>query len=146
MKKFLVALLVLLIFASTASAKTTPIYVLNFDIADSLESENFLYPVYRGVDYRIPIRSSIETLLKIEFSEAEKEIGFISEFSGDHGIVLKEVNLRNGVLKLVFDDPAFFSTGGSARVILLRDQIIRTAMQFGVVEEVVILPEDFFQP
>lgn len=92
-----------------------------------------------------PIKDTLAFLIKGEITSAEKEAGFTSEFPIE-GLILKGVNLKEGVLIVEFADPGNKTGGGSCRAGLLRAQIEKTAKQFGEVRDVRILPEEAFQP
>ena len=91
------------------------------------------------------IRNTIELLIKGELTDSERSAGFLTEFPGE-GFELKDVVLLDGTLKLVFDDPYFFSSGGSARTFMMAAEVRKTALQFSGVEEVYFEPEWVFQP
>lgn len=91
-----------------------------------------------------PIQDTIALLLKGNLTVAEKAQGFTTEFPHTQ-FTLQSLNLKRGILTLTFPDVPGFTTGGSCRVGLLREQIVKTAKQFPEVKEVVFLPE-IFQP
>lgn len=59
---------------------------------------------------------------------------------------LVDVKLDGNRALLTFEDPAFFTSGGSARVLPMRDRYVKTALQFREVATVEIQPVDVFQP
>jgi spore germination protein GerM len=92
-----------------------------------------------------PIKDAISLLIKGELTEEERAQGFTTEFPNED-FKLLDVNLKDGVLYLEFTEVPGFTTGGSCRISLLTNQIIKTAKQFLGVNEVVLLPESIFQP
>jgi spore germination protein GerM len=56
---------------------------------------------------------------------------------------LLNMNLKNGILTLEFPFIPSFTTGGSCRIMLMTDQITKTAKQFEEVKEVRFKPEVF---
>lgn len=152
-RKILFVILVLFLITIPVSAQekvptVVPIYVCNYEIKNRLQSEDFLYPVYRVVDGRVPITNSIKALLEMEFTSIEKDLGFTSEFTDERAknVTLDGVDLRDGKLILWMSDPDFFTSGGSKRVTVLKKQIEATALQFDVVDQVVFVPDHLFEP
>ena len=107
---------------------------------------DYVLPVEREIDLtRTPIQDAINLLIKGEIKEEEKEAGFITEFPNEE-FKLLGVNLKDEILYLEFNEVPGFTSGGSCRVSLLANQIIKTAKQFSGINEVVLLPESIFQP
>ncbi|MDD3170611.1 MAG: GerMN domain-containing protein [Candidatus Pacebacteria bacterium] len=103
-------------------------------------------PVGRKIETTLtPIKDTINLLIKGELTEEEKIQGFTTEFPNPD-FKLLDVNLKDGVLYLEFTEVPGFTTGGSCRISLLTNQIIKTAKQFPGVNEVILLPESIFQP
>lgn len=149
MKKTVLFILIVVILFSPlieAEEKIVPLYVLNYEIAENLNSQEMIYPVYRSIDFKSPARNIINKLLNIKFTEKEKEMGFCSEFEKDHRITVKGINLKDGILTVEFNDPEQFTTGGSQRVLILKEQIKKTLLQFNSIKKINILPEYLFQP
>ncbi len=117
------------------------------EIADYIPcSTEAILPVERKVFVSsTPIQDTIKLLLQGNLSTEEKELGFSTEFPL-MGLELLEANLKDGLLTLKFNDLYNKTTGGSCRVNLLWNQIVKTAKQFPEVKEVKFLPEDIFQP
>ena len=94
-----------------------------------------------------PIQDTIELLIKGKITEQERLAGFSSEFTNHpEKFKLLGTNLKNGVLTLKFTEVPSFTTGGSCRIGLLSQQILKTAKQFVEVERVVFSPDEIFQP
>lgn len=91
------------------------------------------------------VSDTIQMLIQGDITEEEKSKGIETDFPLD-GFSLVNSTLEDGELTLVFNDPDFRSSGGSCRVSILLNQIVRTAEQFTEVEAVRITPEDIFQP
>lgn len=109
-------------------------------------SKDAILPVGRVMPQtKTPIQDSIKLLLKGEISDAEKQQGFQTEFPHP-GFELLGADLKNSVLTLEFSEVPGFTDGGSCRVSILANQIIKTAKQFDGVREVKFKPETLFQP
>lgn len=139
--------------ASTTDCSPVVLYYYN-EHADSelselpASDERAVKPVCRCVSSREDldlIRETIGLLIKGELTDSERSAGFRTEFPGE-GFELKDLELSDGILKLVFDDPYFFSSGGSARTFIMATEVRKTALQFSGVEEVHFEPEWVFQP
>lgn len=105
-----------------------------------------ILPVEREVPVsQTPIQDAINLLLKGNVTQAEKDSGFAPMFPLE-GVSLVNANLKDGMLTLKFDDPLSKTGGGSCRVSLLWNQIVKTAKQFKEVQNVRFIPEDLFQP
>jgi len=117
------------------------------EIAEYLPgSPDAVLPLERKVpDSDDLIYEAITLLLEGELTEEEKEAGFLTEFPGP-GFKLQDIQQKNGTLILTFEDPEYFSTGGSMRTGIMATQIRKTALQFDGVEEVHFKPETIFQP
>lgn len=92
-----------------------------------------------------PIEDALNLLLAGNITDEERAAGFETEFPGP-GLKLLSAVLNNGILTLTFDDPDYFTSGGSCRVGLMWAQIEKTALQFPGVNEVRYLPDSLFQP
>jgi len=121
------------------------------------EPEKAVFPVYRQIpesttlirdtiELLIMIRDTIELLIRGELTEEEEELGFITEFPHP-GFRLVDLDLtEDGTLILEFTEIFGFTTGGSARILVMREQIEKTACQFAAVKRVEYFPESLFQP
>jgi hypothetical protein len=106
----------------------------------------YVLPIEREIDLtQTPLQDAINLLIKGEITQEEKEKGFITEFPNED-FKLISANLKEGVLYLEFTEVPGFTSGGSCRVSILANQIIKTAKQFLGVNEVILLPESIFQP
>ena len=109
-------------------------------------SAESVLPVQRTIPLTTtPIQDSIRELIKGNITPAESAQGFKTEFPHEKFRLLG-ANLRNGVLTLEFTEVPGFTSGGSCRITLLANQIIKTAKQFAEVKEVKFKPEELFQP
>lgn len=107
---------------------------------------DYVLPVEREINLtKTPIKDTINLLIKGEIKEEEKELGFITEFP-NNDFKLLGADLRDETLYLEFSEVPGFTSGGSCRVSLLANQVIKTAKQFSGVSEVILLPESIFQP
>jgi spore germination protein GerM len=91
------------------------------------------------------LEDAINLLLKGELTTEERAQGITTEFPISNFSFLRS-SYSNRVLKLTFQDIEHKSSGGSCRVSILREEIMATAKQFAGIDEVVLLPEDAFQP
>jgi spore germination protein GerM len=92
------------------------------------------------------IADAIKALIQGKLSESEKDAWFITEFPNSD-FKLLDINLdSNGTLTLTFNDVPGFTTGGSARMLILSKSIEKTALQFSQVKRVIFEPDTLFQP
>lgn len=106
----------------------------------------YVLPVEREIPLtQTPIQDTINLLIKGEITEQEKQAGFTTEFP-NKDFKLLSANLKDGILYLEFTEVPGFTGGGSCRISILANQIIKTAKQFPGVNEVILLPESIFQP
>lgn len=110
-------------------------------------SAEAVLPVEREIPItNTPIKDTLNLLLEGNINSLEASIGFQTEFP-DPGFKLTSAELsEDGVLTLDFTDENGFSTGGSCRVGLLANQIIKTAKQFPEVKDVRFKSDWLFQP
>lgn len=109
-------------------------------------SPDAILPVEREIPVsQTPVQDAINLLLKGIITQAEKDAGFAPMFPLEK-VSLVNANLENGTLTLKFDDPLDKTGGGSCRVSLLWNQIVKTAKQFKEVQTVRFIPEVLFQP
>ena len=109
-------------------------------------SPDAVLPVEREIPAtETSIQDTINLLIAGDLIEEEKSAGFSTEFPHPE-FKLLGVNLKDGILTLEFTEVPGFTTGGSCRVGLLENQIIKTAKQFSEVKEVILTPESLFQP
>ena len=94
---------------------------------------------------RTPIKDTINLLLEGRLTAKEITEGFSTEFPYPD-FTLQDATLSKGILTLTFNDPNNFSSGGSARIMMLHNQFIKTAKQFPQVKEVRFKPDYLFQP
>lgn len=100
-------------------------------------------PITRSIPFTpTPIQDTINLLLQGQILPSEK--GFSTEFPHPN-FKLLSASLANGILTLKFTEVPGFTTGGACRTGLLRTQIIKTALQFSQVKQVIFSPE-VFQP
>lgn len=106
-----------------------------------------LLPVYRNFAATDDIlRDTITYLLQGVLSADEKKIGFTTEFPNKDFRLLSTNLDADWVLTLEFTDVPGFTDGGSARMLIMANSIIKTAKQFPGVTKVVFVPETLFQP
>jgi spore germination protein GerM len=91
------------------------------------------------------IFDTIKSLIESELSEEEKQAGFWTSFPGESFQLLR-AELQGDTLTLYFDDPLYFTSGGSNRVGFMWLQVQMTALQFPEVQNVRYEPKTLFQP
>jgi len=107
----------------------------------------FVLPVERQIPLtKTPIKDTINLLISGQLTQAEKEQGFTTEFPNP-GFKLLEANYDydSETLILKFTEVPGFTDGGSCRISILANEIIKTIKQFGV-KNIVFVPESLFQP
>jgi len=92
------------------------------------------------------ISDTIKVLLQGNLSEAEKDAGFMTEFPNAQFRLLDTQLDAQGTLTLTFNEVPGFTTGGSARMLILSKSIEKTALQFPQVTRVIFQPDTLFQP
>jgi uncharacterized small protein (DUF1192 family) len=124
-------------------------YLPNKIMAEKVDYEvdpRALLPAEREIPFSDNlIYDTINSLIQNEISEKETQAGFWTGFPGD-SFRLVSADLQGNTLTLHFDDPKYFTSGGSNRVGYLWLQIRMTALQFPEVRQVRYIPETLFQP
>ncbi|MBE9522247.1 MAG: GerMN domain-containing protein [Proteobacteria bacterium] len=124
-------------------------YLPNKIMAEKVDYEvdpRALLPAEREIPFSDNlIYDTINSLIQDEISEKETQAGFWTGFPGD-SFRLLSADLQGNILTLHFDDPKYFTSGGSNRVGYLWLQIRMTAFQFPEVKQVRYKPETLFQP
>lgn len=92
------------------------------------------------------IADTIKILLQGNLSEQERDAGFITEFPNAQFKLLDTQLDAQWTLTLTFNEVPWFTTGWSARMLILSKSIEKTARQFPQVKKVVFQPETLFQP
>ena len=92
------------------------------------------------------MKETIDLLLEGKLMPDEKARGITTEFPLQ-GVELISAQVdEGGDVTLVFNDPQHRTSGGACRVGILRAQIEATARQFVSAGEVLLMPEELFQP
>lgn len=124
-------------------------YLPNKIMAEKVDYEvdpRALLPAEREIPFSDNlIYDTINSLIQNEISEKEAQAGFWTGFPGD-SFRLLSADLQGNTLTLHFDDPKYFTSGGSNRVGYLWLQIKMTALQFPKVKQVRYKPQTLFQP
>lgn len=108
---------------------------------------NSILPVYRIFPAsKNLLIDAINELLKWSLTVAENKQWFITEFPNASFGLLRADIVRDWTLTLQFSEVPGFTDGWSARMLILSNVIIKTAMQFPGVKKVVFVPEILFQP
>jgi hypothetical protein len=107
------------------------IYQSPTDVSESCESVDFIeVNIPKSVT---PLKDSLNYL--------------ISHLDNPNGFKLVSAIIKDSVATLTFDDPNFFTSGGSCWSGVLSNQIEKTALQFPSVKSVKFAgPEWLFQP
>ncbi|MFZ2150998.1 MAG: GerMN domain-containing protein [Candidatus Absconditicoccaceae bacterium] len=114
--------------------------------AQQLNSSSVL-PVERIISgSKNVIEDTINALLEGGLTSEERAKGFITEFPNQDFRLISSNLTSDGTLELIFNEVPGFTSGGSARVFILRSAIEKTAKQFANVKYIKILPETLFQP
>lgn len=92
------------------------------------------------------IADTIKLLLQWELSEEEKDAGFVTELPHADFVLLDSKLDSDGTLTLTFSEVGWFTTGWSARMLILSNSIKQTALQFAQVQRVIFEPDTLFQP
>jgi spore germination protein GerM len=137
----------------TATAPTTVrLYYFN-ELEDSkLPAEqqintNSIMPIQRTIrSSQNLIEDTIKILLQGNISEQEKDAWFITEFPNTQFRLLDTQLDAQWTLILTFNEVPWFTSGWSARMLILSKSIEKTALQFPQVTRVVFQPDTLFQP
>lgn len=107
----------------------------------------FVVPVEREmVGSQDIIKSAVELLIKGQLTEKEKSEGLTTEFPNSEFKLLESNLNEKGKLTLKFTEVPGFTSGGSCRVGLLMEEILKTVKQFPQVKSIVLEPESLFEP
>ncbi|MFZ2153545.1 MAG: hypothetical protein WAV41_05870 [Microgenomates group bacterium] len=121
-------------FIDITNTQTVKIYFHNPAIDPNFDDPNANdYKLVTIPKTNTPLKDSLDELIKLFITEDEKAYG-----SRVLNFRLKSAIISSGVAKLVFEDPEFYTSGGSTRVGLLYSQIEKTALQFPSVKKVEI--------
>jgi len=126
--------------ASVSSPAIQQVLLWVWGSGDSLVSIERNVPVWSA-----SIEDTINLLLVGQLSSIEKAQWLVSLFANPL-FVLQSATLDTGVLNMRFNDVPGFTSGWSARVLMMRAALERTVRQFPSVKSVVILPESILQP
>lgn len=108
---------------------------------------NSILPVYRIFPAsKNLLLDTINELIKWNLTAMERTKWFITEFPNAKFKLLSADLAVDGTLTLEFSEVPWFTDGGSARMMILRNVIEKTAHQFPGVKRVVFTPETLFQP
>ncbi len=106
-----------------------------------------LLPVYRNFPPTDDIlRDALSYLIQWALTAEEKKSWFTTEFPNKNFRLLSSSLDEDGTLVLEFSEVPGFTDGGSARMLIMANSIIKTAKQFPGVKKVVFVPETLFQP
>lgn len=109
-------------------------------------SPQSLSPVFRTLPSSDNIlKDTISLLLQWALTENEFKDGFTSSFVKVVRLVDSQLDM-DGNLSLSFESSPWSSIWWSAFVAILTNSIIKTALQFPQVKNVLLLPEELFQP
>jgi hypothetical protein len=107
----------------------------------------FVVPVEREIlSGQDIIKNTVELLIRGQLTEKEKSEGFTTEFPNADFKLLESNLSEKGKLTLKFTEVPRFTSGGSCRVGLLMEEVLKTAKQFPQVKSIVLEPESLFEP
>lgn len=138
---------------STSPEETTKVrlYYYNELLDKSLHSgevsgdSEAILPVEREIPVsHAPINDSIRLLLKGELTNMERELGFKTDYPNES---LKFLGAKwdGSTLILNFEDNGFLKNSESSKASILKSEIIKTALQFEKVKNVILQPESLFR-
>lgn len=108
---------------------------------------NSILPVKRMIsNSKNIIRDAVNLLVAGNLSQIEKDNWFTTEFPNKAFKLLNMDLNEEGILTLTFSEVPGFTSGGSARMAILANSIVKTVKQFPQVREVRFMPEELFQP
>lgn len=103
-----------------------------------------ILPVERTIPVsQAPINDSIRLLLKGELTNMERELGFKTELPNKNLIFLG-AKREGSTLILNFEDKGFLPDIKADKIDVLKSIIIKTAMQFDNVKNVILQPDSLF--
>jgi spore germination protein GerM len=85
-------------------------------------------------------------LIQGNLSATEKDAWYYTDFPNKDFQLLSSQLQNDGTLVLQFSEVPGFTDGWSARMLIMADSIIKTAMQFPGVKKVQFNPPTLFQP
>jgi spore germination protein GerM len=103
-------------------------------------------PVTRTIRTSNPIKDAIQLLISSGVTSAEESRGYSSEFPHSGFKLVSSDLASDGTLTLTFSEVPGFTSGGACRTGVLAEEIKYTALQFPEVKNVVIKPDELFQP
>jgi len=107
----------------------------------------FIKPVEREISSGGDIiRQTVELLIKGQLTEEEKSSGFTTEYPNPNFKLLSSNLSGNGTLTLEFTEVPGFTSGGSCRVGIMMQEILKTVRQFPQVKRIVLKPDSLFEP
>jgi hypothetical protein len=108
---------------------------------------DYVLPIERQIPItKTPIKDTLNLLISGELTPMEKNQGFTTEFPNNNFKLLEaNYDYDSETLILKFTEVPGFTDGGSCRVGILANEIIKTAKQFGI-KNVIFSPETLFQP
>lgn len=139
------------LFQTTAPTKVA-LYYFNQIEDQKLSPEqqvnvNSILPVYRIFPASENLLlDTIRELIKWNLTANERKQWFITEFPNPEFNIISLELIPDGTLTLHFTEVPGFTDGWSARMLILRNVIKKTALQFPGVKKVVFTPETLFQP
>jgi len=139
------------LFETTAPTKIA-LYYFNQSEDQKLAPEqqvnvNSILPVYRIFPAsKNVLVDVINELLKGNLTAIEKQQGFVTEFPQSWFKLIWSELIPDGTLILSFTEVPGFTSGWSARMLILSSVIEKTMLQFPGVKKVVFSPEEIFQP
>jgi spore germination protein GerM len=137
---------------ATTEPRTVALYYFN-EVEDSalpVEQQintSSIQPVQRTIrSSENIIADTIKVLIQGNLTENEQDQWFVTEFPHPSFALLDTQLDDMGTLTLTFNEVPWFTSGWSARMLILSKSIEKTALQFPEVTRVIFEPETLFQP
>lgn len=136
--------------AKSEDTRQVRLFYYKATVSDECSLEN-IQPVQRQLpvnedqadNKELLLERTITLLIQNDITESERSQGFTTEFP-ETGFRLLDIEVQENKAILTFSEVYGFTTGGACRVMLLSEQIVRTAKQF--YDDVELRPEGLFQP
>lgn len=128
-------------------AKIVLYYYNQADDKENTCGLKFVKPVEREISVNGDIiKQTVDLLIQGNLTEEEKANGFVTEYPNAEFKLLKSNLDKNGNLTLEFTEVPGFTSGGSCRVGILTQEILKTVRQFPQVKKIELYPDSLFQP
>jgi hypothetical protein len=128
-------------------AKIVLYYYNQADDKDNTCGLKFVKPIEREISVSGDIiKQTVDLLIQGNLTKEEIANGFVTEYPNSEFKLLKSNLDKNGTLALEFTEVPGFTSGGSCRVGILTQEILKTVRQFPEVKKIELYPDSLFQP